>query len=460
ARWQPEKIPAPPDPTSNHQSHTCAGFSSAARRGSVMSSLKNNDSISTSAAESQLKSGSERLIPNITEVTEKDDTVADYRRLLSVPDKKLKINETPKSTPRGAGRLRTSASLDIEEDKKSFLPPELLREISSTQFVTQKKISKTNVAGADVSLKAGKFLKRKETLGEIVAPRTLIQTMYPTTNEFASQLSRILHPDDIQEDFNVEHKEEGGKNFHWVGRVEKREIGVEVDVGLKNYFRISQQGNLIHTYRIELESLLDDDLFAGQMQDLTLQFETIFNETCEKGAQHLLEKQLREQKIDESSGKDPQHAVDNEVKQDEIMCKQAARRIQICRGQLYGLIPPTDVLASSYRVQSHEVQLTWTPVVQPKCVLTIGEEVSNSQLGQAVESAKLEILNQWNTLLDKINDPAADLFGPEIQSFVPSSIHTESDTHAQSHSASVVRFLIPYMFEDENDTSEKASGTP
>ena len=59
-----------------------------------------------------------------------------------------------------------------------------------------------------------------------------------------------------------------------------------------------------------------------------------------------------------------------------------------------GLIPPTDVLASSYRVQSHEVQLTWTPVVQPKCVLTIGEEVSNSQLGQAVESAKLEILNQ------------------------------------------------------------------
>ena len=75
----------------------------------------------------------------------------------------------------------------------------LILEISSTQFVTQKKISKTNVAGADVSLKAGKFLKRKETLGEIVAPRTLIQTMYPTTNEFASQLSRILHPDDIQE---------------------------------------------------------------------------------------------------------------------------------------------------------------------------------------------------------------------------------------------------------------------
>ena len=59
----------------------------------------------------------------------------------------------------------------------------------------------------------------------------------------------------IFRDFSVEHKSEREKYFRHVGDVDRKFFRSEIDCSVKNFFRISEKGNLFHTYRVQLEPL-------------------------------------------------------------------------------------------------------------------------------------------------------------------------------------------------------------
>ena len=58
------------------------------------------------------------------------------------------------------------------------------------------------------------------------------------------------------------------------------------------------------------------------------------------------------------------------------------------------MMPPSNVRAVACPNHGHEVRLSWIPVDQPRCVLTIREEIEDCDLPQAVKNRQIDILQQ------------------------------------------------------------------